>query len=225
MATPLIRFGNQTFQPLLSGGLYWPAERTLLIADLHLEKMSSFARRGQLLPPYDTTLTLRRLAADLESTGAERVIALGDSFHRDESTATLLDHDRALLDKLTDLAAWTWLSGNHDRAPHELGGECRNGVERHGLTFIHEPRRGVAGMIAGHLHPAARVMMNGRSVRRPCFVHDSRLMILPAYGVSTGSINILSPAFMGLFAWSLLEVTMIGRERLYAVSPSRLAGG
>lgn len=225
MAAPLIRFGNQSFQPLPSGGLYWPDERTLLIADLHLEKMSSFARRGQLLPPYDTTLTLRRLAADIASTGAEKVVALGDSFHRDEGTATLLDHDRALLDTLTDLAEWTWLSGNHDPAPHELGGRCRNSMERLGLTLSHEPRRGVAGLISGHLHPAARVMMNGRSVRRPCFVHDSRLMILPAYGASAGSINILSPAFMGLFAWSLLEVTMIGRDRLYPVSPSRLTGG
>jgi metallophosphoesterase superfamily enzyme len=86
-------------------------------------------------------------------------------------------------------------------------------------------RSAAGALIAGHLHPAARVLMNGRSVRRGCFVHDSRLMVMPAYGVSTGNLNILSPAFMGLFAWSEIKVTMMGRDRLYPVSPKRLVGG
>ena len=225
METPLLRFANQTFEPLPSGGLFWRAERILLVADLHLEKMRSFAPRGQLLPPYDTGATLARLAADLGTTSAEQVIALGDSFHRDHGSATLLDHDRAMLDRLTDVAAWTWLSGNHDPAPHALGGRCLNALEWRGLTLAHEPRRGATGLIAGHLHPAARVVMNGRSVRRPCFVHDGRMLILPAYGASTGTINILSPAFTGLFMVSRLQVTMLGRDRLYPVSPRRLVAG
>src|SRR6185437_15712388 len=98
------------FQPLPSGALYWPAERTLIVADLHLEKLSSFARRGQLLPPYDTRLTLARLAGDLLRTGAQSVIALGDSFHRDEGTASLLAADRLALEGLTGRARWYWLS-------------------------------------------------------------------------------------------------------------------
>ena len=67
--------------------------------------------------------------------------------------------------------------------------------------------------------------MNGRSVRRPCFVHDGRLMVLPAYGSATGSLNILSPAFVGLLHWPTLEVAMIGRGRVYPVSPKRLVPG
>lgn len=89
----------------------------------------------------------------------------------------------------------------------------------------HEPRRGQTGLVAGHLHPAARIAMEGRSTRRPCFVHDNRLLILPAYGASTGAINILSPAFVGLFHWPALEVVMLGRDRVYPVSPRRLAPG
>jgi len=220
----VLRFGSETFEPLASGALYWRARRTLLVADLHLEKFSSYARKGQLLPPYDTGLTLRRLAADIASTGAAEVVALGDSFHRDEGSATLIAADRAHLLALTNRVRWTWLAGNHDPAPHALGGVCLPVLEANGLTLVHEPRRGAAGLVAGHLHPAARLHINGRSVRRPCFVHDGRLLILPAYGASTGTLNILGQAFAGLLDRAALQVTMVGRGRVYPVSPRRLVG-
>jgi DNA ligase-associated metallophosphoesterase len=220
----LLTFSGQVFEPLPSGALWWAAERSLLVADLHLEKLSSFAKRGSLLPPYDTGLTLKRLEADIVRTGAEEVVALGDSFHRDEGTTTLLDADRLRLASLMGKARWTWISGNHDPAPHSLGGICVPLLERAGLTLTHEPRQG-AGLIAGHLHPAAHLAMNGRSVRRPCFVHDGRIMVLPAYGAATGTLNILSPAFVGLLHWPTLEVAMIGRGRVYPVSPKRLVRG
>jgi DNA ligase-associated metallophosphoesterase len=221
----MLHFGGELFQPLPSGALYWPAERALLVADLHFEKLSSFAPRGSLLPPYDTGLTLARLAGDLLRTGAETVIALGDSFHRDAGTASLLAADRAALEALTGRARWIWLSGNHDPAPHALGGECLSHLALGELMFAHEPRRGHPGLVAGHLHPAARIHLNGRSVRRPCFVHDRRLMLLPAYGAATGTLNILSPPFAGLFDRAALEVTMLGRDRLYPVHPRRLVAG
>jgi hypothetical protein len=224
-ASAILRFGGELFQPLPSGALYWPAERTLVVADLHLEKLASFAPRGSLLPPYDTGLTLARLAGDLLRTGAERVIALGDSFHRDEGTTSLIERDRAALAALTGRARWVWLSGNHDPKPHALGGECLSRLAFGELLFAHEPRPGEVGLVAGHLHPSARVYINGRSVRRPCFVHDGKLLLLPAYGASTGTLNILGPAFAGLFHFGRLEVTMLGRDRLYPVSPKRLVGG
>jgi DNA ligase-associated metallophosphoesterase len=220
-----LRFADQVFEPLPSGALHWPAQRALLVADLHLEKLSSYARRGSLLPPYDTGLTLRRLSQDVETTGAAEVIALGDSFHRDEGATTLLDADRLRLAALMGRTHWTWISGNHDPAPHTLGGACVSLLERAGLTLTHQPRRGARGLVAGHLHPAARVAADGRTVRRPCFVHDGRTMILPAYGSSTGTLNILSSPFLGLLDHGMLEVTMIGRGRVYPVSPRRLVGG
>ena len=220
-----LRFAGHMFEPLPSGALHWPAQQALLVADLHLEKLSSYARRGSLLPPYDTAMTLKRLADDLERTGAAEVIALGDSFHRDEGASTLLDADRLRLAALMGKARWTWISGNHDPSPHALGGTWVTALERAGLTLAHQPRRGTLGLIAGHLHPAARVAAEGRSVRRPCFVHDGTLMILPAYGSSTGSINILSTPFMGVLDHGSLEVAMIGRGRVYPVSPRRLVGG
>lgn len=221
----LLQFAGHTFEPLLSGALFWRAESMLLVADLHFEKFSSYAKRGHMLPPYDTGLTLKRLEHDIEQTKAERVVALGDSFHRDEGTLTLLDTDRLRLLALLGKSHWTWISGNHDPSPHALGGVCVSGLEHRGLTLTHEPRRGSLGMVAGHLHPAATVYSNGSATRRPCFVHDSKILLLPAYGSGAGSMNILGPTFAGLFDHRTLEVTMLGRNRLYPVSTKRLVAG
>ena len=221
----MLRFAGHNFEPLPSGALFWRARQTLLVADLHLEKMASFARRGQMLPPYDTAMTLARLETDLRRTGARRLIALGDSFHRPDSAGLLTPADRMRLDAITDSVDCLWLSGNHDPAPHEIGGTCLEHLELDGLLFTHEPQKGRTGLVAGHLHPAARLAMDGRTTRKPCFVHDNRLMILPAYGSSTGALNILSPAFLGLFHWPALEVVMLGRDRTYPVPVKRLVGG
>lgn len=221
----MLRFAGHNFEPLPSGALYWHARQTLLVADLHFEKMASFARRGQMLPPYDTAMTLSRLEFDLRRTGAKRLLSLGDTFHRADASSLLTNSDRMRLDSITESIDCTWLSGNHDPAPHAIGGTCLPELELDGLTFSHEPRRGKNGLISGHLHPAARVAMAGRTARSACFVHDNRLMILPAYGSSTGALNILSPAFAGLLNWSSVEVTMLGRDRTYPVPARRLVGG
>lgn len=220
-----IAFAGEVFVPLASGALFWPEAETLLVADLHLEKFSSFARRGRLLPPYDTGMTLARLARDIATTRARRVIALGDSFHRDEGTSTLLDRDRSALSRLIERTEWVWVAGNHDPAPHALGGLCCAELAIGRCTLRHLPQAGVTGLIAGHLHPAARVALNGKSSRRPCFAWDKNLMVLPAYGASTGSVNVLSPAFFGLFASRALSVMMLGRDRVYPVAVRHLVAG
>ncbi|MCF6301619.1 MAG: ligase-associated DNA damage response endonuclease PdeM [Devosiaceae bacterium] len=196
---PLIKFTGETFTPLLSGALFWPAENTLLVADLHLEKMSSFAMHGQLLPPYDTGATLALLQKDIKASGANRVICLGDSFHRDEGPRSLGEQNRQQLNNMIAEVEWLWLSGNHDPSPHHLGGTCVNDIDFGNLFLCHEPDKKTHGQIAGHLHPSARIRINGRTTQRPCFVHDERLLIVPAYGVSTGTLNILSHPFEGLF--------------------------
>lgn len=225
LETPLLRFAGHNFEPLPSGALYWHVRQTLLVADLHFEKMASFARRGQMLPPYDTGMTLSRLEADIRRTGAKRLIALGDTFHRADSSFLLGAAERLRLDAIVEAVECTWLSGNHDPAPHAIGGNCCAELELDGLTLTHEPQKGKAGLVAGHLHPAARIAMDGRTARSACFVHDNRVMILPAYGSSTGALNVLSSAFFGLLNWPTVEVTMLGRDRTYPVSTKRLVRG
>lgn len=218
----MLSFGGQMFEPLSSGALFWPAQNALLVADLHLEKMSSFAKRGQLLPPYDTGRTLACLQKDLARTKASKLLALGDSFHRDEGTSTLLPKDRALLDDMIASVEWIWLSGNHDPSPHNIGGICATDLTIEGVKLTHEPEAGRHSVICGHLHPSARVAIKGRSQRSACFVADPRLLMLPAYGSSTGTLNILSAPFRGLLGYGKLQVFMLGRERVYPVSEQRL---
>ena len=212
--------------PLVEGALWWPEERTLVVADLHLEKGSSFARRGQMLPPYDTTATLHRLAAILARMAPSRVIALGDSFHDRHGADRLNEANRASLRGMTASAEWIWIAGNHDpEPPQNLGGWATNELSIGPLTFRHEPRPGdQPGEIAGHLHPSARLVGRGRSIRRRCFVADGKRLILPAFGALAGGLNVLDEAFRPIFDGRAFHAWMLG-EAVHAIAGRRLVDG
>lgn len=208
-----------------SGGLYWPAERTLIVADLHLEKGSAHARRGVMLPPYDTQETLRRLSEVIERTQPLRIVALGDSFHDREAAGRLALNSRRALADLQAGRTWVWVRGNHDpEIEPGLGGEVVDVLDLGGLRLQHAPSEGVAtGEIAGHLHPAARISVRGSVIRRPCFVGDGQRLVMPAFGAFTGGLNVLDAAFRPLFGGDGLKVWMLGQDGIYGVA-SRLLG-
>jgi DNA ligase-associated metallophosphoesterase len=212
--------------PLVEGALWWPDERTVVVADLHLEKGSSFARRGQMLPPYDTMATLKRLAAILARMKPTRVIALGDSFHDPSGDQRLNEADRAMLRSLTASAEWIWIAGNHDpEPPRELGGWATSELSVGPLVFRHEPLAGTRpGEIAGHLHPAARLVGRGRSIRRRCFAADGNRLVMPAFGALAGGLNVLDTAFRPLFDGHAFHAWMLG-DAVHAIAGRRLAGG
>src|SRR6266436_7655860 len=163
----------------LSGALFWEEQSLLVVSDLHLEKGSSFAARGVLLPPYDTVATLGRLAAVTARHDPRMVIALGDSFHDRTAHERLADSDREALTALQMRRDWIWISGNHDPAlPSDLGGVVATEVAIGPIAFRHEPT-GAAGEIAGHLHPKARVSTRGRSMERRCFACDGERAVMP----------------------------------------------
>ena len=211
----------------LSGALYWPDERALIVADLHLEKGSSFAARGVLLPPYDTAATLDLLGGVIARHAPRLVIALGDSFHDGGGPARVLPQDRATLADLQRGRDWVWIAGNHDPEPaQDVGGTFAQSVSLGPLTFRHEPTQGKAdGEIAGHLHPSARVAQRGRAVTRKCFAADARRMILPAFGAYTGGLNIRNRAFIEVFGALAFTAHLIGERRLYAFAAARCLGG
>ena len=174
-----------------SGALLWPEQALLVVADLHFEKGSSAARRGSLLPPYDTRATLACLETVLARLAPRTVISLGDGFHDPDASLRLPAEDRARLAALVARHDWIWLVGNHDpRPPAGLGGRSATEWEVAGTTFRHIPAGAPDRFeIAGHLHPTARVTVRGRRLARPCFVHDERCMILPAFGSYTGGLD------------------------------------
>ncbi|PHP65501.1 metallophosphatase [Zhengella mangrovi] len=210
-----------------AGIAFLPDSRTMLVSDLHLEKGTALSGRRNFLPPYDTRETLLRLAVTLARHRPAVVVSLGDSFHDGNGAARLADEDRALLSSLMAGRQWVWISGNHDPdAPAGLPGDTASELCIGALALRHEPSAGSPGCgeIAGHLHPGARVVQRGRSVRRPCFAIDGRRMIMPAFGAYTGALNILDRAFHGLFDPQEMRACMLGQDRLYAVARNRLIG-
>jgi uncharacterized protein len=203
----------------VAGAVYWPQERLLAVADLHLEKGSSFAARGSLLPPYDTADALTRLRRLIETYAPRGVIALGDSFHDRAGARRLSDRDRASLAGLQRGRDWIWIAGNHDPDPAEgIGGTPAATLAIGPLLFRHEPAPDAPeGEIAGHLHPVARVGVGGGSVRRRCFIHDGRRLVLPALGAYAGGLNVRDPAFGGLFDRRAFTVHVLGQRRVFEI--------
>lgn len=212
-----------TFVADPAGALFWPEERLLVIADLHLEKGSAFAARGVFLPPYDTATTLARLSRLVERYMPRLVIALGDSFHDGGGPVRMDDISRVELKALQRGRDWLWIAGNHDPNPAEnIGGQFAGELALGALTFRHQPSSKKAdGEIAGHLHPSARVAQRGRVVSRRCFASDSGRMIMPAFGAFTGGLNIRDRAVVSVFGTLSFTVLMLGERRLYAVPATR----
>ena len=218
-----VRVAGITLAADCAGALYWPEEGLLVVADLHLEKGSSFARRGQLLPPYDTTETLARLARLIAHYAPRVVIALGDNFHDRGGHARLSAADHASLTALQRGRDWIWITGNHDPDPAEgIGGSFGATLTFGKLAFRHEPSSDAPeGEIAGHLHPVARIVQRGRAVSRRCFATDGRALVMPAFGVYTGGLNVRDRAFARVFGARKFTAHMLGDNRLYAFTASR----
>lgn len=188
-------FAGQSFSATRDGALYWPREEALLLADLHLEKASWFARLGQLLPPYDSLATLSAVARELAATGARRVYCLGDSFHDKFGCDRLPSDARALLTTMTGTLDWTWIVGNHDPgfADH-CGGRIVEEAVVGGIVLRHEAQRGEERPeMSGHFHPKLRLHIKGRNVSRRCFVMTRSKLILPAFGALTGGLDAAHP--------------------------------
>lgn len=196
-------FHGETLHLMPSGALYWPARRTLAVSDLHLGKSERLARRGgSLLPPYETQATLEKLDRDLEHTRAETVICLGDSFDDLASLNGIEESSRLWLTRLMAGKSWTWITGNHDPGPLDLGGTHRAELRLQPFTFRHIAEPPDTGEISGHYHPKARLA--GQS--RPCFLADAQRLILPAYGAYTGGLRCEDPALATLMAKDALAI-------------------
>lgn len=205
-----------------SGAIYVPDRRVLVVADLHLEKGSSLASRGSMLPPYDTMATLARLAEVVEFYRPAGIVALGDSFHDRRGPGRLLAADRAMLGALAADRDWTWIVGNHDpELPSSLGGRIVHEAALGGLELRHHPRAGACRELAGHLHPVAKVVLFGRGVRARAFLTDGERCVLPAFGAYAGGLNACDPAFAPLFP-NGFTAHVIGRSRMFAIARGAL---
>jgi DNA ligase-associated metallophosphoesterase len=199
------------------GALFWPEQRLLAVADLHLEKGSGAAVRGSLLPPWDTHATLERVAGLVRRYAPRVIVALGDSFHDRNGSARLQSGDAARLRAITrSVERFVWVLGNHDPSPPaDFGGQAAAAWIEAGLVFRHQAaKEGPPGEISGHFHPKAQVAARGGTVTRACFVCDGRRLILPALGAYTGGLDVRAPAIARLFPGGG-RVFLLGRDRLF----------
>jgi DNA ligase-associated metallophosphoesterase len=180
-----------------SRAAHWPGARTLLVADPHFGKAASFRAAGVFVPEATTPGALSRLDHLIEKTGAHRIVFLGDFLHAKEGRHP---------DTLASLNTWREIHrrvdmiiirGNHDRGagdpPRELRMHCVDGPMLEApFAFTHHPRD-VAGhyVIAGHVHPAARLAGAARQhARLSCFWFRDHHAVLPAFGEFTGFADI-----------------------------------
>jgi DNA ligase-associated metallophosphoesterase len=225
MAAAPIHIAGERLMLDPAGVLHWPARRLLCVADLHLEKGSAFAARGQLVPPYDTRETLSRLLPLLRRYRPQRIVFLGDSFHDDAGVARLGAHERtALVHALAGIEA-VWVAGNHDPAPPAgLPGAAVETWTEGRVVFRHVPVPGrfAGAEVAGHLHPKAAAPTRAGSVTRACFLADGQRVLMPAFGAYTGGLEIVDPAIASLFPRGG-RAFLLGAERLYSfpVQPRR----
>ncbi len=182
--------------------LYWPGERTLLVADLHLEKASWHAARGAMLPPYDSRATLERLADIVKACDARRVITLGDNFHDNSGALRLEPCARGMLEGLIHSRDFVWITGNHDEEmARSFGGAVAQELALGGIVLRHQARPGEnRSELSGHYHPKLRIRARNRAISRPCAVlaHSApsggaERMILPAFGAFTGGMDASAP--------------------------------
>ena len=223
---PALTVNGARLHPDLSGALFWPDRSTLVVSDLHLEKASSFAAKGHLLPPYDTADTLHHLQGAILRFRPARVICLGDSFHDGEAPARLDREDAARIRALSADRDWIWIRGNHDPAPPEdWGGRVASELTLGPLTFRHEALAAgpFGGEVSGHYHPKASVRVRARRLTARCFVTDRRRLILPAFGAFTGGLDVLNPAIARHFAAGFVA-HLLGRDRVFAFPSAALRG-
>jgi len=220
-----LEFRHEVLVADLRGCMFWPSEKALIVSDLHLEKGSSFAsRKGIFMPPYDTQATLEALALCVHDWQPRTIISLGDSFHDDDASLRLPQSCRLGLGQLMEGRDWIWVCGNHDPTPPEnLGGTFCTEIQIGPLNFIHEPTCDFRhGEVAGHLHPSAKIRRRNKSVRRRCFVGDENRMILPAFGAFTGGLNVLDPAYDGLFEMNKTNAWLLGQSSIYRIPGRQL---
>ncbi len=193
----MVRFSfcGHDLAALAEGALFWPARSALIVADLHLEKASWFAKSGQMLPPYDSVATLTALAALVDRVAPREIWCLGDSFHDRDGCDRLPAQARAMLVALTGTTRWTWITGNHDPVLRDAcGGLVVEEAEVDGLLLRHEAEPSeTRPELSGHFHPKLRISARGRNVSRRCFVATERKIILPAFGSLTGGLDVHHP--------------------------------
>ncbi len=217
-----ILLSGKSFVADPAGALFWPAENTLIVADLKLSNCSYLLGQDVVLPPYDTASAFEKLEDAIDRYDPARVIALGNSFDG-ACSGGLSHHQCDWLQDMMEGREWYWVAPELSGRPGAIGGTLVPQMMLGGIKFRGEPVRApVANEIAGGLHPVAQVSHYGHLVRGRCFVSNGMRMVLPSLGDYSSGTNVLSAAFDPLLGQGGLFVWFISRDRVTSVASPQL---
>ena len=183
---------GQTLMLHALGAAYWEETSTLILADLHIGKVSHFRKNGSAVPDAAATANLDRLIFLLLEFKPLRVLFLGDLFHSVHNPEW--EAFEALLMRFPDIR-FDLVQGNHDILPAKCFQRANihlypEFLESGPFIFSHEPLpEGTFEKynVGGHIHPGVRLKGPGKQyLRLPCFYFGAKQALLPAFGVFTG---------------------------------------
>lgn len=220
----IVTLNRNDFRLLGGCGVYWPAQRMLLVADLHLGKEATFRASGLAVPRGTTDGTLAAIGQMIVETGAERLAILGDLFHARSSLAVNVRQSFSRFLSDHDSVQVTLVMGNHDVATGPLSAEWPLRVvnppwEVDGVTLSHFPGPPTGDSqicLAGHLHPAVRIGDAISTVGKlPCFYFDTArsCLVLPAIGQFTGTAAVQPTGNDRVWVLADNEVIEVAAER------------
>ncbi|MDA9929817.1 ligase-associated DNA damage response endonuclease PdeM [Alphaproteobacteria bacterium] len=216
MSNLSIDFAGHRFDLHPSGAMFWQAEASLIVGDLHLEKASSYHASGQFLPPYDTVQTLDRLAGTVTEFAPRQLILLGDIFHDGAAWGRMQAADQARLTDILAPLSPIWIEGNHDQHFVPPGHFGSGQHDRAGIVLRHIMDKGEASPeISAHFHPAAVISHRGTRLRRPCFVKTRTKLVLPAFGALTGGLD-CSDSALSLLHGQDTQLYLLGTDGVFA---------
>jgi DNA ligase-associated metallophosphoesterase len=192
-----IELAGETVTLCPERALYWPARRTLLIADAHFGKAHTFRSRGVFVPHGTTADNLARLDGLIARWAPERITFLGDFLHAKEAQQGDVQQQLVTWRQRHQALSLQLVLGNHDAhagaPPKELGFELLDEPAAVGPFALRHHPHAVANhyVLAGHLHPGYLVSGRARqSARVPCFWLGQHVGVLPAFGAFTGAMKI-----------------------------------
>ena len=209
-----INFKENLFSLFPSGILYWPSELILVVADLHLEKSSHYAKYGKFLPPYDSFDTLVKLKKSIGKLKVKKIILLGDIFHDNEAYERLGKESKLILDYITNNFYTIFVFGNHDKGVKIPYVEKCSNYRVKNINFSHQPSNIKFNEIFGHYHPKIYVKFGSKKISKNCFIVTKKKICLPAFGSFTGGLNVKNKVFDN-FLEKQRDYYLIGENNIF----------
>ena len=205
---------GQLFTMHSSGALFWNEKNMLLIADVHLGKVTHFRKNGFAIPNDALHKNFEKLIEVVNFFNASTIFFLGDLFHSTKNS----EWDLFVKWSKECTCEIILIAGNHDiinaKNYEKNGIKVVDYIRIDDFLLTHHPTE-VEGMFnfSGHIHPGIVLRGLGRGhLKLPCFFQRKNQMILPAFGAFTG-LGIIKPQEGDvIFAVTKEEIILIKNE-------------